>query len=433
MRILAIDIGSSAIKAAIILNNRFSGPIIRSPFPTSFVESLAQVDARHIPRSRGRALRDMGNVVRHVDCIGLSVMSPAWVAMDRRGNPLTPLVTHQDRRSVTVAMNLETRIGKARHIRLAGNRPFPGGISSTTYAWFNHNAASLMKKADLVGHLNTFLHRQLTHSRVIDPSNACFMGLHNWRTLDTWNDELIEAVGASQHCLPQIVSADAIAGMITHQAASKFGLIHGTPMVTGCMDASSAMLATGAGVGQVLHVSGSTDALLICTDKPRTHERLITCPVGVGNRWMSISTIAAAGSALTWAHRTLYADLSVSAFHKLVGRLSRQATPSSVRFDPYLAGDRMTIEQRHAAFHGLTLGTSRDAMLYAIIQSLLAASSDRIQLMKSHVSVPMLPTVITTGGVLGGLDKAFHGDWPRGWRYRNVNEATLLGLAKLVL
>jgi xylulokinase len=462
MRLLCIDVGSSAIKSAILLKGKVAGRIVRVQFPTRCTGTRVEVDGREIMRALGRALRELGAGIRQVDCISLSVMSPAWVALDQNGQPLTPIVTHQDRRSVDVALELEKRVGKARHLRLAGNRPFPGGVSSTTYAWFNQHARPVMKKADLVGHLNTFLHRHLTHSRVIDPSNACFMGLHNWQTLNTWNDELIDAVGASEHCLPQIIAADAVGGMITHQAATLLGLTHGTPMTAGCMDASAAMLATGAKAGQILHVSGSTDALLICTGKPRPHEKLLTCPVGAGRRWMSISTIAAAGSALVWAQRALFADLSSEAFLALAAELARKsgatafsaadalvggirkdgrrhkppvralAAHSPVRFEPYLAGDRMTIEQRQAAFCGLTLGTGREEMLAAIIESLASASAARIALLKENNSIRLLPTVVATGGVQGGLDRVLHRGWPKGWKYRHIGEATLLGLAELV-
>ena len=147
MKLLAIDIGSSAIKSAIIVKGKITGQIVRTAFPTHCAGAQVEVDGREILRALGQGLRDLGDDIRHVDCISLSVMSPAWVAMDRNGQPLTPIVTHQDRRSVDIALELEKRVGKARHLKLAGNRPFPGGVSSTTYAWFNQNAKAVMKKA----------------------------------------------------------------------------------------------------------------------------------------------------------------------------------------------------------------------------------------------------------------------------------------------
>ncbi len=61
------------------------------------------------------------------------------------------------------------------------------------------------------------------------------------------------------------------------------------------------MLLAGARKGQLLNVSGSTDVLALCMDKAKPHERLITRALGVGQKWLSVATLAAAGAALDWA------------------------------------------------------------------------------------------------------------------------------------
>src|SRR6059058_3791575 len=127
--ILALDIGSSSVKAGLLRGDRVVGRIAREKFPTSYDGVRAEVDANQILRAVARAVHDLGPAARKVDAIALSVMSPSWVAMDKSGRTITPVVTHQDRRSMDVARQLEKRIGKSRHLKLAGNRPFPGGIS----------------------------------------------------------------------------------------------------------------------------------------------------------------------------------------------------------------------------------------------------------------------------------------------------------------
>ena len=52
----------------------------------------------------------------------------------------------------------------------------------------------------------------------------------------------------------------------------------------------------GANPGQLLNVCGSTDVLALCVNRPRPHEKLITRALGVGKRWLSVSTLAAGGS-----------------------------------------------------------------------------------------------------------------------------------------
>jgi xylulokinase len=430
MTVLGLDIGSSSVKAAILRGTRVSGGIAREKFPTRFDGVRAEIDSSRVLAAIGKAIASIGPAAQRVDAIALSVMSPAWIAMDKRGRALTPFVTHQDRRSVEIAEELEKRIGKQRHLQRVGNRPVPGGISSTTWAWFNRHERGRMRRADLVGHLNTFLLMQFSGQRVVDPSNASFMGLLK---LDQsgWDAEIVAAVGASKHQLPQIVSADAVGGAVTPAAARKFALLSGTPILAGLIDTGSAALLARTKHGQLTNVCGSTDVLALCVDRPRPHERLITRALGVGRKWLSVSTIAAAGSSFLWVREQLFRDLGDAAFGKLMKKLSRQSMQTGVRFEAYLAGDRMSIEQRNASFTGLTLATTREQMLSAAIESIAAASAARVTLLRS-TGVTLRREVITTGGVSEGLRELLYRDWPGQWTFRQQEEASLRGLARLV-
>lgn len=430
MRVLGLDIGSSSVKAAVLAGTRVSGSVARAGFATRYDGERAEVDATHVLNAIGRAIAEVGAKAKKVDAIALSVMAPAWVAMDRHGKPLTPLVTHQDRRSVQVAMELEKQIGKSRLLKLVGNRPFPGGISSTTYAWFNRHEPRLMKRADLVGHLNTFLLMHLTHARVIDPSNASFTGLFK---LDQsgWSEEVMAAVGATEHQLPQIVSSDGVEGLVTRSAGRRFGLTHGTPVLAGLIDTGSAMLLAGAKPGQLLDVCGSTDVLALCVETPRPHERLITRALGVGKKWLSVSTQAAAGSALSWARDQLFCDGDKQRFGKIVSDLSRDPLESRVRFENYLAGDRTSLEQRTGSITGLTLATTRRQILSALIETLAASSAERLKLLK-EVNKTIDHKVTVSGGAAEGLADILHRDWPGKWTFKHEDEASLRGLGALL-
>ncbi len=105
-----------------------------------------------------------------------------------------------------------------------------------------------------------------------------------------------------------------------------------------------------------------------------------------------------------------------------------------MRFEPYLAGDRTSIEQRSGAFTGLTLSTTREQMLQAVIESLGAAAAARQDLPKLHRhGTKMLPRVIVSGGgTRGGLEQIIHRDWPGRWKFVQQNEATLRGLGRLM-
>jgi xylulokinase len=428
LSLLALDIGSSSIKAAILKNRSFAGRPTRIAYATLHEGSRVEVDAETLLLAISKAITDLGPRVKRVDAIALSVMSPAWVAMDKRGRALTPIVTHQDRRSVQEAVELEKRVGRARHLAIAGNRPFPGSISSTTLAWFLRHEPGRMARAELIGHVNTLLHRRLTGSRVIDPSNASFTGLYCTCDLSGWSDELCRAVGIRRSLLPEVTESNATAGFLTDDAANTFGLRAGTPVTAGMVDTGAAMMVTGSRIGQLFHMCGSTDVLAVVASRARPHERLLTRALGIGRKWLSVYTLAAVGSSFDWARRQFFRDLSDDHFRSLVNEIWRSGRETSAKFDPYLAGERASMEQRQAAFSGLTLATMREDLLAAMVQSLRTASVARLELL--HEAEPhFLPTVYFSGRQRGLAD-AMHRDWPRRWKYRHVEEASLRGLGQ---
>jgi hypothetical protein len=90
----------------------------------------------------------------------------------------------------------------------------------------------------------------------------------------------------------------------------------------------------------------------------------------------------------------------------------------------------MSIEQRQAAFTGLTLATTREQILSAVIEALAAASAARIELLRTR-RARIDHLVLVSGGVSDGLGRLLHRDWPGKWRFFSEEEASLRGLGTL--
>jgi len=431
MEVLGIDIGSSSVKAGILRGGRIIGDLVIQTFPTKFDGVRAEVSANDILCALANAIHRVRLAPGKPDILALSVMSPAWLAMDKTGKALTPIITHQDRRSIAIAHKIEDRVGKQRHLNIAGNRPFPGGISSTTFAWFKQYHPELIKKADLIGHLNTLLHRVLTGQRVIDPSNASFTGLYETVKPGGWSQTLCQTVGIDTNVLPEIHPANKVVGRITTAAAAEFGLPAGLPVMTGMVDTSAAMLQAGSQPGQLLNVAGSTDVLALCCARPHPSEHLLCRALGIGKRWLSVATLAAAGSSIVWIKQQMFADMPDGVFYRLLTKLAKAHPQSGVEFHPYLAGSRISIDQKHGSFTGLTLATTRQDMLAAVIAALSQSSANRIALLLNLEKVSR--DVFVSGGLQKGLGLSLYRQWPGQWRFKSATEATLRGLEKAVL
>ena len=89
-RLLALDIGSSSVKAAVVAAGRIVGPVARAPIATHFIADRVEIPAQRIFSAICAAVDQLDR--RRIDCVAISSMGPSWVAMDVRGRPLTPVV-----------------------------------------------------------------------------------------------------------------------------------------------------------------------------------------------------------------------------------------------------------------------------------------------------------------------------------------------------
>jgi len=176
-----------------------------------------------------------------------------------------------------------------------------------------------------------------------------------------------------------------------------------------------------------MHSAGSTDVLAGVVAEPRPTAGLLCRPLGTGGLWVLAATQAAGAAGLAWARRILFPELGDADFDAAVMMASSRAT--GVVFRPHLAGDRQQVDQPAGGFDGLTLATSREDLLAAAVQSLMAEHADRLRRLMGVVGM-VSPTIVTTGGG-GSLPELLRATWPDAWASREVDQATLRGLGRL--
>ena len=107
-----------------------------------------------------------------VKAIGLSVLYPALIAMDRNGRALRPAILYSDRRSASQLKSLD-RIMKISTVeKLIGNRVMPGTCSLTSVQWIREVEPAVYSQTYSFGHANTFLAHRLTGNFAMDMTNA---------------------------------------------------------------------------------------------------------------------------------------------------------------------------------------------------------------------------------------------------------------------
>ncbi len=369
MRILSADFGTSALKMTVVDESGTFLHSVRCAYECEAEDMSVQIEAETIYAALHKACSQLGaECLRAIDALVMCVFSPCLIAMDRRGDPLYPAIVHIDRRSYEQAHRALDRIGKETFQRVSGNLPFPGGISCTSIMWLGDNYPSLFKRVYKFGHLNTFLHRRLVGAWIIDPTNASFTGLYETLEEGGWSDVLCDGCGIAGGTLPDIRPCLSLAGYLTRRGAADTGLRQGIPVIVGSNDSSSASFGADAvETGDVLNISGSSEIMNVTVDKPLPNDAYYIRTSVEEGKWLYLS-ITTGGFATDWFRTVFCSEMTKDDFYGEYMKSVVQRSPKpDVAFAPHLAGDRHSLERRKAAFSGLTLDTSRDDMLLALL------------------------------------------------------------------
>jgi sugar (pentulose or hexulose) kinase len=441
MRILALDIGSTSVKAGLWNGNTFSAKT-RVPFRTRLEGAIAEIHANGVLAAILRAGSELLNGNGPIDAVSYCIFSSGVIVTDLHNKPLTPIITHADRRSSATSLALVQKRSKSWWLSRTGNLPYPGGIGSSTLAWLRDNHPGAFRKPYRVGQVSSFVGSFLTGGLwLTDPSQAVFLGLWDIRR-NHWNTDACKVVGVSPEALPECRWADDVLGGLSATVARRWNVRAGIPVIGGFVDTSAAIIQTPMHNGQLVHNTGSTDVLALCVDRRYPAEGILTRPIGVSGKWskhsgkppwLAIRTMASAGSAMDWARRTLFPRLTDNQWRSLVMRSCKtlsQSGNTSVQCVPTFVGERAALAQpTGASFSGIRLSTDSRQLLESVIQALVAQSAKNYSLL-ANIYEPQR-TVYSMGGA-SAVGDAMHASWPGKHTFRHLTADGLFGLVLLV-
>ncbi len=310
---------------------------------------------------------------------GVGVDGQSWsaVAADRRGAVLcnTPIWT--DTRAQSICDELNKRPIGAEMFRVSGNLLRPS-YTMPKVLWYKEFMPDVYKHTYKILQSNGFIAMRLTGVPSQDVSQgygwACY-SMANGR----WEPGLCTGAGLSTSLLPDIVPCHKVIGNVTKEAAKQTGLLRGTPVVAGGLDAACATLGVGAiHPGETQEQGGQAGGMSICADTCRANRRLILSPHVVPGLWLLQGGTVAGGGAVNWFSGEFCAQESFKA--KEAGtstlfemdRAAETVPPGSggLVFLPYLAGERSPIWDSRAkgVFYGIDFAKTRAHFARAVME-----------------------------------------------------------------
>ncbi|MFT4270251.1 MAG: FGGY-family carbohydrate kinase [Pantoea sp.] len=342
--ILAIDEGTTNAKAIAV--DRSGAVVARGSQPLALNHpqpGLAEQDPLAIWQAVKQAVIDCLAQCHGepVEAVAISNQRESVLIWQRRdGQPLTPLVSWQDRRSESFCRDLR-QAGKAPRITgltgLAVDPMFPAAKLTGMLATLPDGLARAQAGELCIGTVDSWLSWQLTGGKcfVTDHANAARTQLYSLHSGD-WDDELLALFHIPRAALPVIVPSASAQGEVAIEDIP--GLPPGTPLLARIGDSHAALQAQRSGSEEVVKATyGTGSSLMMSMATPLLTENGLSTTVAWHDgtlRFAFEGNITHTGSGAAWLGRMI----GISDPRELTRQAQSTASNQGIYFVPALSG-----------------------------------------------------------------------------------------------
>jgi xylulokinase len=395
--ILAIDLGTSAVKLAAIT---LRGAIVASQVEPTQLSLLPNGGAEQDPEDwwgaivRGtRRMLERGTVSAS-DFVGVNC-SAQWagtVAVDEQGRPLHPAIIWMDSRGAS-------HVRRAAHgfphiegyglrklitwIRLTGGAPSMSGKDGVGHILFFQEAfPDLYRATYKFLEPKDWLNLRLTgrFAASYDSINVHWVTDNRDLSQVRYDERLLRISGLPREKLPELIPAATVLGPLSPEASRALGLGEHVQVVTGSPDILAGAVGSGAVRDFEAHLCIGTSAWLSCHvpfKKTDLLHQMGTMPSALPGRYLLVNEQDSAGVCLTSLKNLLFPPgatapaAPVDVFETMEHEAERvPAGSDQLIFMPWLNGERSPMEDRFTGggFFNQTLQTTRGHLIRAVLE-----------------------------------------------------------------
>lgn len=419
---LVIDVGTSAVKAAVLDPSGHVVVQASSPLATHLAAGgVMEQDPEAwwaAATEAVEALHGMAATLSQVRRLVLTGQMQDLTLTDAVGQALRLTLLYGDQRAATEAAEVLERVapdggGEALLVARTGNLQDASGLLAKLL-WLQHHEPDVLAGAERLflgaGDLLAF---RLTGEHVCDTTTASTTGLMDLDTRQPLPDALFDNLGLHglRPRLPRFVPGGARVGVVSSGAGaatpspgSAWRGLAGVPVHLAPGDAGATTV--GAGSGEPGAASGyvGTSGWLSFSATARGDPAagVFTLAHARQGRFVHIAPLLTAGGNLAWARSLLDADASPAGgdgFETLIERALARP-PARLLYLPYLQGERSPFRDPSArgAFIGLTPDTNKDDLLRAVLEGVAMAYRHALEALVPGSHDPRDERAVTRGG-----------------------------------
>lgn len=358
--VVGCDIGTTSTKAVLVSRD---GRVLREASTEYGVLTPRPLWAEQWPdvwlEAAGKVIRELladGRVApQQVQALAISgLYGGSGVPCGPDMEPLRPCIIWMDRRATAEVEWVRRQVDLGRLFEITGNH-VDSYYGYTKILWIQRHEPEVWARTRVLLPPNHYVIYRLTGQVNIDYSAAGNLGGVFDMGRRSWSLEMLAALGIDPNRLPQdLVSSAQPAGRLHREGASRTGLLEGTPVYSGGVDAAAATLSAGVlGGGEHVAMMGTSMCWgFVHAQKPRS-PGLVSMPYVVRPLELvySFGGAATAGALARWyrdelggRERAAAEMLGVSAY-RLLDLRAESVPPGSdgLIVLPYFMGERSPI------------------------------------------------------------------------------------------
>ncbi|MGC8843302.1 MAG: xylulokinase, partial [bacterium] len=309
--------------------------------------------------------------------VGVTSQGITFIPVDEQGNPLANAISWLDTRAEEELGEVLRILSEDEIFSLTGKRA-EAYYLLPKLLWLRKNAKETYERAHKFLLVADFIVMKLTGETKTDHTLAGGTLLYDV-VRNRWAERIMEEFGISQAKFPAICWAGELIGYV--RESEETGLRKGTPIVIAGQDQKCASFAVGLREGIATISIGTASAITTITPFPLIDKkmRIPLFPYISPGKWVLEGVVSTAGACYDW-------------WRKMVRKRLRQL-PSPARFPhlpfffPYLTGASSPAWKKEArgSFHNLSLSTTGEEMLFAIIEGVCFEIRKNIEVIEELV------------------------------------------------
>jgi xylulokinase len=388
MYLMGTDIGTQGTKT-IVVNEK--GKLISEAFEEysvitpkhSWAEQWPNVWTDAVIKTIKNAF-DKANIKKE-DVAGIALSGlygGSGVPVDKNIEPLYPCLIWMDRRARDETQWVKDNIPLEKIFGITGNY-VDSYYGFTKMMWLRNNEPEIWKKIYQFVTPKDYVIYKLTDELSTDYSSAGNIGGVFDIKKRSWSDEMCESLGIPKNKLPdKVIKSSDIAGRLKKEIADLTGLLEGTPVVSGGIDAPVAQLSAGVLVeGEHVAMAGTSMCWGTVHSGKYLTPGLVSFPYVVeeDTKIYTFGGSATSGALARWFRdnfgsyeKGVEEEIGISAY-TLLEMEGKNIPPGSdgIVILPYFMGERSPIwdpDARGTVF-GLSLSHKKEHIYHALLES----------------------------------------------------------------